>query len=284
MSRPEITVRNRFRTYRTVPSNGLCTVRGFTTNPSPEGLRSSMYPPPPPPPPSRLPAAAPHRPWWQHRALHAASFVVFPFAAFAIAWTWPRPLWRKVTSTAVAAFCSLVWIGALAGPKPADHSPAPAPVAATATATATSSPSAETPPTAPAPTPDPTPTATPTRTATPAPEPPTPTQAPPPHPGTPTPAAPRPAPHPTVQPASPGNGATGGGSSSSGGGTGGSTSGGSDPGGSTSGGSASGGGTAGTVHPGSFCSPTGATGVTTKGTPMVCGPGSDGRDRWKSAG
>ncbi|MFJ7228462.1 hypothetical protein ACIQVF_02820 [Streptomyces tendae] len=39
----------------------------------------------------------------------------------------------------------------------------------------------------------------------------------------------------------------------------------------------------GTVHPGSFCSPPGATGVTKAGTPMVCGPGSDGRDRWRSS-
>ncbi|OBQ53429.1 hypothetical protein A4U61_04360 [Streptomyces sp. H-KF8] len=38
----------------------------------------------------------------------------------------------------------------------------------------------------------------------------------------------------------------------------------------------------GVVHPGSYCSPPGATGVTKKGTPMVCGPGSDGRDRWHS--
>ncbi|WP_407107885.1 thermonuclease family protein [Rhodococcus aetherivorans] len=35
------------------------------------------------------------------------------------------------------------------------------------------------------------------------------------------------------------------------------------------------------VHPGSFCS--GGTGVTSKGTPMVCAPGSDGRNRWQSA-
>ena len=34
------------------------------------------------------------------------------------------------------------------------------------------------------------------------------------------------------------------------------------------------------VHPGSFCSPEGATGVTDRGTSMVCGPASDGRDRW----
>ncbi|MDH6679046.1 hypothetical protein M2284_003262 [Rhodococcus sp. LBL1] len=40
----------------------------------------------------------------------------------------------------------------------------------------------------------------------------------------------------------------------------------------------------GTVHPGSFCSSPGATGVTSKGTSMVCGPGSDGKNRWKSAG
>ncbi|TQC41482.1 DUF2510 domain-containing protein [Rhodococcus sp. WS4] len=40
---------------------------------------------------------------------------------------------------------------------------------------------------------------------------------------------------------------------------------------------------AGTVHPGSYCSTPGATGVTTKGTPMVCAPGSDGEDRWRSA-
>jgi hypothetical protein len=37
---------------------------------------------------------------------------------------------------------------------------------------------------------------------------------------------------------------------------------------------------AGVVHPGSFCSPSGATGHTSIGTPMVCGPASDGRDRW----
>ncbi len=39
----------------------------------------------------------------------------------------------------------------------------------------------------------------------------------------------------------------------------------------------------GTVHPGSFCDTPGETGVTTKGTAMVCAPGSDGRDRWQSA-
>jgi hypothetical protein len=39
----------------------------------------------------------------------------------------------------------------------------------------------------------------------------------------------------------------------------------------------------GVVHPGAFCSPEGATGHTTKGTPMVCEPASDGRDRWQSA-
>ncbi|MFC5958652.1 PASTA domain-containing protein [Streptomyces pratens] len=51
---------------------------------------------------------------------------------------------------------------------------------------------------------------------------------------------------------------------------------------SSSGGSTGGSGSAGVVHPGSYCSPPGATGVTKKGTPMVCGPGSDGRDRWHS--
>lgn len=40
----------------------------------------------------------------------------------------------------------------------------------------------------------------------------------------------------------------------------------------------------GTVHPGSFCSSPGATGVTTTGKAMVCGPATDGKNRWKSAG
>ncbi|WP_217182392.1 hypothetical protein [Streptomyces sp. AC495_CC817] len=52
---------------------------------------------------------------------------------------------------------------------------------------------------------------------------------------------------------------------------------------SSTGGSSTGGGGAPVVHPGSFCSPPGATGVTSAGTPMVCGPGSDGRNRWRSA-
>jgi uncharacterized membrane protein YgcG len=52
---------------------------------------------------------------------------------------------------------------------------------------------------------------------------------------------------------------------------------------SSSSGGSTGGGSAGTVHPGSFCSPQGATGVTKAGTPMVCGPGSDGRNRWRSS-
>jgi hypothetical protein len=34
------------------------------------------------------------------------------------------------------------------------------------------------------------------------------------------------------------------------------------------------------VHPGAFCAPEGATGVTDRGTSMVCGPASDGRNRW----
>ncbi|MFE1795947.1 PASTA domain-containing protein [Streptomyces sp. NPDC059517] len=47
-------------------------------------------------------------------------------------------------------------------------------------------------------------------------------------------------------------------------------------------GGSTGGGSVGTVHPGSFCSPQGATGVTKAGTPMICGPASDGRNRWHS--
>lgn len=39
----------------------------------------------------------------------------------------------------------------------------------------------------------------------------------------------------------------------------------------------------GVVHPGASCSPAGATGETTAGTPMVCGAGSDGRNRWHSS-
>ncbi|MBT2384176.1 hypothetical protein [Streptomyces sp. ISL-11] len=89
-------------------------------------------------------------------------------------------------------------------------------------------------------------------------------------------------PKPTREPGpDPDNGSTGGGStggSSTSGGSG--TSGGSSSsGGGTSG---SGGSGAGVVHPGSYCSPAGATGVTKKGTPMVCGPASDGRNRWHS--
>lgn len=40
-------------------------------------------------------------------------------------------------------------------------------------------------------------------------------------------------------------------------------------------------GTGNYVHPGSFCN--GGTGVSKKGVPMVCAPGSDGRNRWQSA-
>lgn len=36
------------------------------------------------------------------------------------------------------------------------------------------------------------------------------------------------------------------------------------------------------VHPGAFCSPPGALGYTSAGTRMICGPGSDGRNRWHS--
>jgi hypothetical protein len=35
-----------------------------------------------------------------------------------------------------------------------------------------------------------------------------------------------------------------------------------------------------TVHPGSFCSPAGATGVSNKGQPMICGPDKNGKNRW----
>ena len=39
-----------------------------------------------------------------------------------------------------------------------------------------------------------------------------------------------------------------------------------------------------TVHPGSYCSSAGATGVTVKGTPMVCKTtAEDSRLRWRSA-
>lgn len=37
------------------------------------------------------------------------------------------------------------------------------------------------------------------------------------------------------------------------------------------------------VHPGAFCTPPGAHGVTDRGTPMVCGLASDGRYRWIAA-
>ncbi|WP_234544608.1 PASTA domain-containing protein [Streptomyces shenzhenensis] len=39
----------------------------------------------------------------------------------------------------------------------------------------------------------------------------------------------------------------------------------------------------GAVHSGSFCSPPGATGLSAAGRPMVCSPGSDGRNRWHHA-
>jgi uncharacterized membrane protein YgcG len=73
-----------------------------------------------------------------------------------------------------------------------------------------------------------------------------------------------------------GGGSTGGtsptkGSSTSGGGS-----------SSTGGSGSTGGGGVGTVRAGSFCSPAGATGVSSTGKPMVCGPASDGRNRWHS--
>jgi hypothetical protein len=47
-------------------------------------------------------------------------------------------------------------------------------------------------------------------------------------------------------------------------------------------GPAAGGGSVPTVHPGAFCAPVGARGATSAGTPMVCGPAADGRNRWHS--
>ncbi|MEU6816061.1 PASTA domain-containing protein [Streptomyces sp. NPDC046860] len=81
-----------------------------------------------------------------------------------------------------------------------------------------------------------------------------------------------------------GSSGTTGGSSSASGGTGGTSGGTGGSSGTVGGGgrSSSGGGGVGTVHPGSFCAPAGARGVTRAGTSMVCGPGSDGRDRWRS--
>ncbi|UGQ11963.1 hypothetical protein LO772_35290 [Yinghuangia sp. ASG 101] len=74
---------------------------------------------------------------------------------------------------------------------------------------------------------------------------------------------------------------TGGSTSATGGSTGNtSTTGGT---GTTGGGNGStGGGSVGSVHPGAFCAPAGATGVSSTGKPMVCGPASDGRNRWHS--
>jgi outer membrane biosynthesis protein TonB len=46
--------------------------------------------------------------------------------------------------------------------------------------------------------------------------------------------------------------------------------------------SSGGSGSVGTVHPGSYCDPPGA-GVSSTGKPMVCAPGSDGRNRWQGA-
>ena len=56
----------------------------------------------------------------------------------------------------------------------------------------------------------------------------------------------------------------------------------SDSGTSSDSGSSSGSGV-GTVHAGSFCSDAGASGVSAKGKPMVCGEAKDGRLRWKRA-
>jgi beta-lactam-binding protein with PASTA domain len=90
-----------------------------------------------------------------------------------------------------------------------------------------------------------------------------------------TPAA-RPAPTSKPQPAQPirSNGAGSAGSGSSGSGSGG--------GGASSGGAAGGAGVAAgaAVRSGAFCDPP-ATGVSDRGTAMVCAPATDGRNRWK---
>lgn len=109
-----------------------------------------------------------------------------------------------------------------------------------------------------APTPTATPTAQPTPTPvpptpTPTPLPPTPTPAPPPPTPTPVPPAPTPVPpaptlvppEPTSPPVAPASGSN-------------------------------------IVHPGAFCAPDGATGVTVDGVPMVCKTtAKDSRDRWR---
>ncbi|MFE2168289.1 hypothetical protein ACFXB3_25015 [Streptomyces sp. NPDC059447] len=97
--------------------------------------------------------------------------------------------------------------------------------------------------------------------------------------------SPTPPPAPAAQPRPDDKGSTGGSGSGSGGTSSSSDSGGStgSSGSSSSGGSGGGGSSSRIVHPGSFCSPAGATGVTSAGTPMVCGPGSDGRNRWHKA-
>ncbi|MFD3678275.1 hypothetical protein [Streptomyces sp. NPDC058613] len=102
---------------------------------------------------------------------------------------------------------------------------------------------------------------------------------------------PRPAPEPTRTPAPPQDDSSGsGGSSSSTGGSGGSggsgTSGGSSGSGSSGSSGSSGendGGGAPVKRAGSFCAPAGSTAVTSAGTPLVCGPASDGRNRWRKS-
>ncbi|MCY0941402.1 hypothetical protein [Streptomyces antarcticus] len=87
---------------------------------------------------------------------------------------------------------------------------------------------------------------------------------------------PRPAPEPTRTPAPPQDDSSGsGGSSSSTGGSGGSGSSGSS--GDNDGGGAP------VKRAGSFCAPAGSTAVTSAGTPLVCGPASDGRNRWRKS-
>ncbi|WP_371618475.1 hypothetical protein [Streptomyces sp. NBC_00454] len=80
---------------------------------------------------------------------------------------------------------------------------------------------------------------------------------------------PKPTPTPTPTPTQDDDTGTGGTSSSTGG--------------TSSSGGSSTGGSSGTVRtPGAFCSPAGATGVSKTGKALVCGPASDGKNRWHS--
>ncbi|MFF4101354.1 hypothetical protein [Streptomyces sp. NPDC001903] len=91
---------------------------------------------------------------------------------------------------------------------------------------------------------------------------------------------PEPAPAPTHEDDDSGSTASGGSSSSGGSASGGSSSGGSSSGGTSSGGSDSGGGGGGTITPGAFCSPIGASGVSSKGVRYTC-TGTPGNAHWR---